>query len=91
MNTADYLEFVQMDDLNPAQRELAELIGLDTFKTCCLYLGGEQTYFPVIESLCVQARNRMIRQEFDGANYSQLARRCGLSGRTVRSIVKDSK
>lgn len=50
--------------------------------------GGSYMYIPKMEVVSRTVRDSMIRQEFNGYNYKQLAQRYGLSEVWIRKIVK---
>ena len=47
----DLLEMVQMENLDEEQKVLAELIGLEAFKSLVRAFNGTSIYIPKIESL----------------------------------------
>lgn len=82
------LDHVKYSDLTAGQKELADLFGFDTFKDIVMKCGGSYLYIPKTEVVSRTARDSMIRQEFNGYNYKQLAQRYGLSEVWIRKIVK---
>ncbi|MCF6147316.1 MAG: hypothetical protein E3K37_01520 [Candidatus Kuenenia sp.] len=54
-------------------------------------LGGEQFYFPKIDTGLAKVRNRKIIAEFKGGNYVELARKYGVSSNFVRNLIKNNK
>ena len=83
----DLLDRVQMDDLDDEQQVLARLIGMDGFRALVRKYNGTHIYVPKIESLEKPVRDKLIREEFDGKNYRELARKYGLTETWIRSIV----
>lgn len=49
--------------------------------------GGEQIYLPKDSGAFMAARNAAIRQEFDGRNKRELARKYGLCPRRIEEIL----
>ena len=82
------LDKVKYNDLTPDQKELADLVGLDIFKSIVKTFGGSNLYIPKIESVSRAARDDMIRQEFNGHNYKDLANRYSLTDVRIRSMIK---
>lgn len=78
---------VQLEDLTPEYREIAEVIGLASALALVESRGGEKIYVPKAEMVSRHARDRKIRSEFDGGNYRELARRYHLTETWVRQIV----
>ena len=51
--------------------------------------GGTFIYIPKIESLGRTVRDKMIKEEFDGSNYKELALKYGLTEVWIRNIVSE--
>jgi len=83
----DTLDHIQIDDLPEDCRQVAEIIGLDGLLALSGRMGGERIYIPSRDRLGVCARNRAIRDEFNGRNYLELAVKYNLTARWVRVIV----
>ena len=79
----DLLDKVQMEDLDEEQRTLAGLIGIEAFRALVRSYNGT----PIIESLEKPVRDELIREEFDGKNYRELALKYGLTETWIRNIV----
>lgn len=86
---ADLLDMVQMENLDEEQKVLAELIGLEGFKNLVRTFSGTSIYVPKIESLEKAVRDELIKEEFDGDNYRELALKYGLTETWIRNIVSD--
>jgi Mor family transcriptional regulator len=67
------------------QAETNALIAVDAM---IFLMGGQMIYFPrgLLEN--IDARNKRIKEEFTGANHSDLARRYGISKQHVYRIIK---
>lgn len=78
---------IRIEDLPDGYRPVAEAIGLDAALTLVAAMGGEAVYVPKADKVCRPARNRAIRREFTGANYSELARRHNLTVVMIRQIT----
>lgn len=85
----DLLDKVQLDSLDEEQKGLAEIIGLDGFKALVRAYNGTSIYIPKIESLEKEIRDAMIKEEFDGSNYKELALKYGLTEVWIRNIVME--
>lgn len=84
------MENIPGDMLPEAHRRLAEVIGLEaTLKLCEIY-GGAPLYIPKLDALLAAQRARCIRAEYDGSNTAQLARRYGVSMRTVQTTLSEA-
>lgn len=83
----DLLDKVQLDNLEEEQKTLAELIGMDAFRSLVRAFNGTSIYIPKIESLEKTVRDQLIKEEFDGGNYRELALKYGLTETWIRNIV----
>ena len=79
-----------LDDLREEQRQIAEAIGVDAYLELTRVFGGTTIYIAKAEEIVKRAdRDRQIREEFNGSNYSQLALKYGLTEVWIRNIVYD--
>ncbi|KEQ23417.1 Mor transcription activator family protein [Paenibacillus tyrfis] len=85
--TDDIIAEIDPTQLPHPYYQLAEAIGLKPTLVLAEQFGGTGVYFPKLEAAIRAARDRMIRREFDGGNYKELARRYRLSESWVREIV----
>lgn len=83
----DLLDKVQIESLDEEQKILAELVGLDGFKNLVKAFNGTSIYIPKVESIEKAVRDELIRDEFDGGNYKELALKYGLTETWIRNIV----
>lgn len=84
----DYIREIRLEDIPSETVWLAESMGLDFLIRLCTLGGGCLFYIPKIESVCLRAKRRMVRAEFDGGNIRELAIRHGLTMQQVRNIIK---
>ncbi|MEG3038450.1 MAG: Mor transcription activator family protein [Clostridia bacterium] len=87
MRDLDLLNQVHVDDLPEGCKELAQVIGMDTFIDLIEYSGGGSMYFPSKGSVIKNARNRIIKNKFNGANYKELSKTYGISEIQIRNII----
>lgn len=79
-----------LDDLREEQKQIAEVIGVDAYLELTRAFGGTSIYIAKAEEIVKRAdRDRQIREEFNGNNYSQLALKYGLTEVWIRNIVYD--
>jgi Mor family transcriptional regulator len=83
-------EGITRDMLPEAHRRISEVIGLDATILLCEAYGGAPLYIPKLDALAAARRDRAIRAEYDGMNTAALARRYGVSTRTVQLILSDA-
>ena len=84
----DVLGYVKREDLPEGCRDLVDMFGIDLVMELVDYCGGSCIYLPSKSGVLKNARNRVIKDEFDGGNYKELARRFGISDMQVRKILK---
>ena len=80
---------VKKEDLPAEIEELSEIIGLQAVLDLASQYGGEALYIPKLGRITRAARDRSIRNEFNGSNYKELARKHDLSIVWIRKIVDD--
>ena len=80
-------KIISIYQLSGEQRELAEIIGLEPYKKLIEAFGGCQLYIPKLETALKKARNKEIRENFNGFNYCELAKKYNLSEMMIRKIV----
>ena len=84
-------KLTSIEQLRDDQRELAEIIGLDTYKKLVVNYAGSFLYIQKIDSVLKDLRDNEIREKFDGGNYGALAREYNLAEATVRDIVAEKR
>lgn len=72
-------------------RMIAEAIGTDNFYKLAEIVGGTTIYIPKPESLTRPVRDARIKEEFNGYNHLELARRYGVTERWVRQLCGPGK
>ena len=82
------LELIKVEDVPDGSRDLVEIFGMDTFMELVDYCGGSNVYIPSKGAIVKKARNRVIKEEFDGGNFRELSCKFGISDILVRKIVK---
>lgn len=84
----DELKCISIDDLYGEQKELAELVGMETYLRLVHLAGGSNIYIAKADKLLNIHRNKKIKKEFTGNNIMQLSKKYSLSERQVRNIVQ---
>ncbi|MEG2649200.1 MAG: Mor transcription activator family protein [Anaerovoracaceae bacterium] len=79
---------IKVEDVPEGCRDLVEVFGMDVFISLIEYCGGSSLYLPSKGAVVKKARNRVIREEFDGGNFRELSVRFGISDMQVRKIVR---
>lgn len=82
---------IEMTDLEGEQREIAECIGIDAYRTLAQTYGGSSIYIAKTASILKDERDRRIRREYNGCNAHALAIKYDLADNTVHKIVRGEK
>lgn len=70
-------------------KSIAEEIGTDNLLKLAVLVGGSTFYMPQAESILRPLRNQKIKDEYNGYNDAELARKYGVTPRHVREIVRE--
>jgi Mor family transcriptional regulator len=76
------------DLLNSVYKEISEQLGVDTAMDIYQLFKGQQVSFPM-RFFHIQYVRKMITQEYDGTNISQLAAKYGYCEKTIRRILHE--
>lgn len=68
-------------------RAIADEIGTDNLLKLALLVGGSTFYLPRKEKILRPLRNQKIREEYNGYNSAELARKYEVSQRWVQQII----
>ncbi len=82
---------IQLEDLPPELREMADIIGFDDVLALVRNYGGAAVYINEWETVARGARNRRIKKDFNGGNYKDLAREHNLTVSAIRQILDEGK
>jgi len=77
-----------IEDLPGDYQEVARAIGVEHALKLSEYVGGMRLYFPQIDGLLRNARDKRICAEFNGCNHRELARKYALTETWIREIVQ---
>ena len=67
-------------------KDIAEEIGVVNFIKLAELVGGSTFYIPKADSFLRPVRDSRIKQEFNGYNHTELAKKYNLSERWIREI-----
>lgn len=81
------LDKLMLDDLDEDQRQLAECIGMESYKNLLRNYAGSYIYICKPDTITANVRDEQIRKEFDGYNYLDLAKKFNLSEISIRRII----
>ncbi len=81
---------VTFDILGKEQAEIAELIGIESYRILMEYYAGTSIYIPKLSEIEREKRNQKIRKEYEqNGNMKALAIKYDLSEIQIRNIVLD--
>ena len=80
---------IRLQDLYGVQKDIAEVIGIDSYIKLTKIFGGDNIYIQKYSEVIKIQRNAEIREKFNGYNSDQLAREYDLSERYVRFLCTD--
>jgi len=83
------LDKITLEDLSDDQQSIACAIGIAAYINLVRACGGATIYVPKEETLVIPVRNAKIREEYNGYNRSELARKYRLTENMIGQIVKD--
>lgn len=83
----DFLDELGMDDLVGDQREIAEVVGIESYKNLVRTFGGNDIRIFQAETLIKEKRAEEIRSKYNGRNMVELTKQYGISDRTIRYIL----
>ena len=81
---------IDIDELKEQHRRYAELIGINNLLILSKVYGGTSIYIPKIEEILKNKKYAKVMEEFDGGNIKKLARKYGISERTIYRLVQDT-
>lgn len=85
------LDLITLEDLTGDQRELAEIIGIEAYINLVCDWGRDSVYIGKCDKTLKRLRNERIREEYDGRNVKALARKYGLTARSINMIVSEER
>lgn len=80
---------IRIQDLYGVQRDIAEVIGIDSYINLTKIFGGDNIYIQKYSEVIKIQRNAEIREKFNGYNSDELAKEYDLSERYVRFLCGD--
>lgn len=78
---------IQAEDFPKNFRRIVDILGIPLAVQLVKNSGGINQYIPMYDSIIFPARDRLILQEFNGANYQELALKYKVSEVWVRNII----
>lgn len=77
-----------IEDISERYRPVVEIIGVGKFIELSDYAKGDELYFPKVENIIAPARNRRIKEEWNGWNAKELADKYNLTVKQIENILK---
>lgn len=91
MNVPDWIKVLPLEQLPEPYRLIAHEAGIESAMILANLFQGTGTYFPKLDTLLVDLRNKQIRDEFDGKNHKELARKYDLTERWIYEVVSQQQ
>ena len=88
-NEKKLLKELRVEDLQEQHQEFAEVLGMDNLLRLSERFGVTSIYVPQKRELIKLKIFGLIRQEYDGTNIKELAKKYGLSESTVYNVLRD--
>ena len=82
----DWVNELNLDMIPEPYNEVAKIIGVENFIKLAKTIGGATIYIPKADSFLKPVRDMKIKEEFNGYNHLQLARKYNLSVRWIIEI-----
>ncbi|MDE5583312.1 MAG: DNA-binding protein [Ruminococcus sp.] len=79
---------VRVEQLKGEQREIVGLIGAENYLKLVENFGGSCIYIAKYNTLSITRRNAEIKENFNGCNHRELAKKYNLSENRIRVILK---
>ncbi len=89
MRDEQLLKQLSVDDLPEPYKTIGENCGMEVVITLAEQFGGSQINFQKLDTILYTLKERLIRQEFNGYNYGELARKYSCSTSWIRKLTTD--
>lgn len=80
------IDKIKIEDVPECNKDVAMIIGIESYKKLLLHYGGTTIYVPMIESVTRSVRNRILKNTFNG-DYKASAKTFRISEAHVRRII----
>ncbi len=78
---------VTLDMLPEEGREIAEIIGVESYMKLVREYGGRSIYIHKLDAVIRILRDEQIREDFNGDNHGVLCKKYNLSEKQIREIL----
>lgn len=82
------LKKLTIEEVPDSLKDIAQAIGMDSFKKLIKLMGGMTVYIPSEKNITKSIRNKSIKENFKG-DYRQIARKYNLSEAQARNIINN--
>ena len=87
LNYEKILKKAKIEDFKKPYSNYAKILGIENLYKLCVFTPSIGFYIPQIETVVKPFRNRLIKKEFNGGNYGDLALKYKVSERSVRVLI----
>ncbi len=84
-----WIKEISLEDLDEKNRELAEVIGVETFLALSEIYGGNRIYVNKLDEIVKPIRDRKIKREYNRYNVLELSQKYNLAAESIRRILRD--
>lgn len=78
----------RIEELTEEIQVIANLIGLENLLKLSHYANGSQIYVPIPETILRKARNREIKNQYNGCNKKEIAQKWNITENQVDKILR---
>lgn len=86
----DWVREIDVELLPEPYKKLSEVMGIENAIALAEEYQGTSIYFPKLDGYLKSMRDRRIREEYNGHNIKDLARKYGLTEVWIRAILQEN-
>jgi Mor family transcriptional regulator len=79
--------YIRLEDIPSSYRDIASIVGVDSFIEICKLFGGNSMYFPTARTILKPVRDENIKRGFNGSNIRELSLKYGICETQIRKIL----
>lgn len=84
----ELLKELRQEDLTETVQMIAKIIGKEKLLELSYYVNGTEIYIPPPDTLLKNPRNRKLREEYNGYNAKELAKKYDLTEDYVKKLMR---
>jgi Mor family transcriptional regulator len=91
MDVNDWIREVRPEEIPIEYQDIVEAIGVEHLIKLSIIIGGTTNYFPKLDRLIQQTRDRLVIDEYNGYNVDELAHKYDISDVWVRRVIREHR